>query len=321
MTEQITIIGLDRVGISLGMAIKKKELSIVCAGFDQNPFHTRIAEEKAAFDQIENNLHKAVEKADIVILNSLPVDVTDWMADISRSVKEGAILVSMAPVHALVSEWAGKNLPTSNGFVNATFSINGRFLDDEECSADLFDESVMILSAPPNTQESVVQKVLDLAAVVGANPLFSDPVEADGFLSQSDLFPRIVNLMVLQGLKKQSGWPDAQKMTGSNFWDLSKMLFEFSSGKSAHFEIKAHRANMLLLLEMLRNQIDLMQETIESDDDIAVATSIQKMLDEHNLWMTRRKTGKWDAKEVEEEAKPRGIWNKLFGMRTPGKKT
>lgn len=321
MTELITIIGLDRIGISLGMAIKKKEPSIVCAGFDQNQFHTRMAGEKAAFDRIENNLHKAVEKADIVILNSLSLDVTEWMADISRSMKEGAILVSMAPVHALAGKWAEENLPEGRWFINATFSINGRFLDDEECSADLFTENVMILSAPPNTHEDAVQKILDLAAIVGANPMFSDPVEADGFLSQSDLFPRIVNLMVLQGLKKQSGWSDAQKMTGSNFWNLSKMLFEFSSGESVHFEMKAHKANMLSLLDMLRDQIDSMQETLESDDDITVTKSIQKMLDEHNVWMTRRKTGKWDAKEAEEEAKPKGIWHKLFGIRTPGKKS
>lgn len=320
MTEQITIIGLDRIGISMALAIKSKSTSIVRVGFDQNPYHTRLAGEEKAFDRIDENLSKAVETADVVLLNSHPVDVTGWMEDICRSLKVGALLVNMSPVHSQAGEWAAKNLPNGCGFVNATFSINGQFLDNEENTADMFDDSVMVLSAPPGMGEEPVQKMLDLAALVGANPMFSDPMEADGFLSQSDLFPRIVNLMVLQGLKNQSGWSDAQKLTGQTFWNLSKTLFEFPSGESAHFEMKAHKVNLLLLLDMLRDQIDRMQEVIESDDDNAAKVSIQKMLDEHNVWMTRRKTGKWDAKEAEEEAKPRGIWHKLFGMRTPGKK-
>ncbi len=71
---------------------------------------------------------------------------------------------------------------------------------------------------------------------------------------------------------------------------------------------------------MLRGQIDSLQESIETGDEEALNKSIQKSLDEHNIWMTRRKTGKWDAKEAESEAKPKGMWNKLFGIQAPKKK-
>lgn len=321
MAEQITIIGLDRIGNSLGLALKKNSPTVSRVGFDQNPGHTRKAMDDKAVDRVEGNLHKAVEQADIILLNSLPVDVTGWMEDIFRSLKAGAVLVNMAPVHARVCEWVTGNKPDGCSFVNATFSINGRFLDDENSSADLFDDSVMILSAPQGTDEHAVQKLLDLAAVVGANPMFSDPVEADGLLSQSDLFPRLVNLMLLEGLKKQSGWSDAQKLTGSNFWLLSKLLFEFPSGESARYELKAHKENLVLLLDMLRDQIDRMQEILKNENDDHIKISIQTMLDEHNIWMTRRKTGNWDAKVAEEEAKPKGMWQKLFGMRTFGRKS
>ncbi len=193
MSEQITIIGLDRVGISLGLALKFKNTLAECVGFDLDANHARMALEAKAVDRIDRNLHSAVEKADIVLLNSLPVDVTGWMEDICRSLKDGAVLVSLAPVHSQASVWAAANFPANRSFVNASLSINGKFLDNEESSVDLFNDGVMIISTLPGTGEEAIQKVLDLAAQVGAIPMFSDPMEADGLLSQTDLFPRVVN--------------------------------------------------------------------------------------------------------------------------------
>ena len=126
---------------------------------------------------------------------------------------------------------------------------------------DLFNDGVMIISTLPGTGEEAVQKVLDLAAQVGAIPMFSDSMEADGLLSQTDLFPRVVNMLLVQGLKNQSGWSDAQKLTGPIFWQMSKLLFEFPSGESASHEIMTHKDNMLRLLDMLRGQIDSLQDS------------------------------------------------------------
>jgi hypothetical protein len=74
---------------------------------------------------------------------------------------------------------------------------------------------------------------------------------------------------------------------------------------------------MIHLLEMLRGQIDQLQETLEDGDEEALKKTIQKSLDEHNIWMTRRKTGNWNATEAESDAKPQGMWKKLFGVQTP----
>lgn len=320
MNKQISIIGLDRVGLSLGLAIKKNQSQVEVVGFDLNNEHLKTALNIKAVNRIDANLHSAVEKADIVLLNSLPLDVTDWMADICRSLKENAVLINIAPLHTQACAWAASNFPQKRSFINATLSINGSFLENEDYSADLFNNGLMVISTLPGTDEDAVQQVLDLAAQIGAFPMFTDPLEADGLLSQTDLFPRLVSLLYLQGISSQSGWSDAQKVTGPTFWQMSRLFRETSSGKAAAHEIFAHKGNVLHLLDMMRDQIDHLQDEIQTENEETLALSLQKTLDNHSQWMTRRKSGDWDAQASQPEVKPKGMWKKLLGIETPEKK-
>jgi prephenate dehydrogenase len=320
MNNQIAIIGLDRVGLSLGLALKKNHSPADYIGFDLDPAHMKTALSLKAVDKTVSNIHSAVEKADIVFLNSLPVDVTEWMADICRSLKEGAILINMAPVHSRVCMWVEEHFPEKRSFLNATLSLNGSYLDNEENSDELFNSGIMIISTIPGTDARVVQQVLDLAAEIGASPMFSDPVEADGLISQTNLFPRLISLLYLQGITGQSGWLDAQKVTGPVFWQLSKLLYEIPSSESASYEIFTHKENVLHLLDMMRDQIDQFQDSIQKENEDSLKVSIQKILDDHNQWMTRRKNGNWDARGLQSEIKPEGIWKKLLGVGTQKKK-
>lgn len=320
MNKQITIIGLDRLGISLGLAIKKEKDSANCTGYDQNPAHTRPALDLKAVDRISGNLRSAVENADTVLLNSLPVDVTGWLEDIFPLMKSGGVLVNLAPVHSLTSEWSSAHMPAGRSLVNASLSINGKYLDTEDNTADLFQNGLMVITSPMGTTPEALQQVLDLAAVIGANPLFSDPLEADGLISQSDLFPRLLSLLYVQAISAQSGWKDAQKVTGPEFWQISKMMYEFPSGNAAAHEITAHRSYMLHLLDMMRDQIDQFSEKLQQEDSEELKKSIQKILDTNIVWMNRRISGDWDSPEGKIEIKKEGLAKRLFGIEFPKKK-
>ncbi len=320
MNKQITIIGLDRLGISLGLAIKKEKDPADCTGFDQNPTHTRAALDNKAVDRIAGNLRAAVEKADLVFLNSLPVDVTGWMEDIFPLMKPGGVLINMAPVHSLASEWAAAQLSAGCNLINASFCINGKYLDSDDYTADLFSNGLMVISSPVGTDPQAIQSVLDLAAVIGASPMFSDPLESDGLITQSDLFPRLLSMLYVQAISAQSGWKDAKKVTGPEFWQMSKMTYEFPSGNAAAHEITAHRSYMLHLLDMMRDQIDQFSEKLQQDDSEELKKSIQKILDANIVWMNRRISGDWDSPEGKIEIKKEGLAKRLFGIEFPKKK-
>lgn len=320
MSTYITIIGLDRVGLSLGLALKK-DSSMDCTGFDLSGAHKKIAAQINAVDRTSDNLHAAVEKADVVILNSLPLDVTGWMEDICRNLKPKAVLVNLAPIHNQACEWAAANLPADRSFVNTALSINGNHLDNEENSAELFKNGIVVISTIPGTEPDAIQQVLDLIALIGAIPMFAEPLEADGLISQSDLFPRLLALLYLRGISKGAGWLDAQKVTGPQFWQLSKLLNEFTSGKSAAYEVLAHKETVLHLLETMYAQIEYLEDSIRNENAAELTESIQQVLDYQNRWTSRRVSGDWESGDAQTEIKTEGLWKKLLGMGTPGKKS
>ncbi len=321
MNQQIAIIGLDRLGISLGLAIKKEKDAADCTGYDQSPAHSREALDNKAVDRVAGNLHAAVEKADIIFLNSLPVDVTGWMEDIHPLMKSGGVLVNMAPVHTLASEWAAAHLPAGKYLVNASLCIGGKYLDSDNNSADLFSNGLMILSSPMGTDPQAIQRVLDVAAVIGASPMFSDPLEADGLLTQSGLFSRLLSMLYFQAISAQSGWKDAQKAAGPEFWQMSKLAYEFPSGNAAAQEITAHKPYMLHLLNVMRDQLDQFSEKLQQEDADDLKKSLQKMLDANAVWMNRRISGDWDSPDGKVEIKKEGLVKRLFGMELPKKKS
>ncbi len=254
MSIQITIVGLDRMELSLGLALKNARNPAECIGFDLELSRMQTAEKTGAVDRAISNLHSAVEKADLVLLNLPAGDVVEWMNDISRSIKEGAVLINLAPVHSLACQWAADHLPANRSFINATPGISGSCLDEDESSSDLFREGIMLISSLPETDASAIQQVVDLAAILGCGVMFSDPVEADSLLSQTDLLPRLISLFYFQGITGQPGWPEAQKTTRPVFWQLSHLLEEFPSSKAASLEILAHKDNMLRMLDIMHDQ-------------------------------------------------------------------
>ena len=68
MTVQITVIGLGQVGTSIGLALEPQKERILRVGHDRKADIARQVEKMGAFDKIINNLHAAVEQADIVVL-------------------------------------------------------------------------------------------------------------------------------------------------------------------------------------------------------------------------------------------------------------
>lgn len=321
MDTTFTIIGLDRVGISLGLALKKADDGFVCTGFDFEAFRRDEAARLKAVDKTEADLHPSVRNADIVLLNVPAGDVIAWLDELMPELKDDAVLVNLSAAHNAVCEWAAAHLPAHRNVVNATPSIQGSCLSNDEPTADLFKEGLVLVSTPRGTGEQAIQQVEMLSEILGSTVMFSDPLEADGLLSQIDLFPRLAMLLYLRSITGQPGWKDARKITGPVFWQAAQILGMFPVGKLASQEITYQRENTLRMLEMLREQIDRLQEEIQSDEAAVLEQSLQKTLEDHDAWVKQRIEGSWDGKgKGDDEVKSAGIWKKLLGISLPQKK-
>ena len=62
MAIQISIIGLDRIGLSFGMALKNSKNPVLRIGFDLDSAVMRSAEKTGAVDKTVLNLHSGIRK-------------------------------------------------------------------------------------------------------------------------------------------------------------------------------------------------------------------------------------------------------------------
>ncbi len=320
MKTSIAIVGLDRIGRSLGLALKKTTDPVEITGFDLEPTWVGEAQKKGAIDKADGNLHSAIENADVVILN-LPAGVTvDWLDECTRSLKEGALLVNTAPVHRAVCDWANSGFPEKRRLVNASPAISGNFFETSECSADLFKSGVVIVSSPAGTDESAILQVEEFAAYMGAAVMFADPMEADGLLTQVDLLPRALQLIYLRGALGRTGWKEAQKITGPAFWKVYQSTGDFPTGKMTAGELLAHKDNLIQQLDLVKTAIEDFQDELRACDAEKLEKNHDAFLETLQKWSHRRTSGDWSSDQMRDVKEKVSLWKKLFGMNLPKKK-
>ena len=127
----------------------------------------KTAEKSGAVDKGINNLHSAVEKADLVLLNLTGGEALEYAGEINASLKEGATLINMAPVHTAMCEWGEAHLSAGRSLINASPVLAGGMLEGDAPSAELFQGSFVLITSPRGTSASAIQLVVDLAGLLG----------------------------------------------------------------------------------------------------------------------------------------------------------
>lgn len=320
MAIQITIVGLDRVGLSLGMALRNSKTPEIVTGFDLDIPAMKTAEKVGALDNKASNLRSAVEKADMVLLNLTGGEVLEYAGQIMDYLKDEATIINMAPLHASMCEWAVNNLKNGCNLVNATPIIGGAWLESNEPSDQLFQQSMLMITSPKGTSPDAIQSVVDLTGEIGASPLFSDPVEADGLLAMTELFPKVVASLIIRTAITQPSWQDAAKSAGTAFWHSSLPAGQFIAGKFGAIEIMQHKDNLLRYLDLLQDEIAGLREALRTENQSAIENALQRSMDARTDWVSKRISGQWENNQAGTQPNPTSGWKKLLGMEIPARK-
>ena len=98
-----TIIGLGRIGTSLGMAIRSRQgRKSRVIGYDADTKAQTIARQMGAVDDVEWNLDNAVADADLVIVATPVGALYDVLEAIAPHLKEGAVVTDTSPAKLAV---------------------------------------------------------------------------------------------------------------------------------------------------------------------------------------------------------------------------
>lgn len=323
MTVQITILGLEQIGASFGLALASHKDQFYRLGTDYSMETTRKAEKMGAVDRTVINIPSAVEKADIVLLALTFDELRPTLELIATELKEGAVVIDTSPVKAAVQSWAKELLPAGRYFVAMTPTINPDYLDNPDTSveaarADLFQKSVMLITCPPGSNDDAIKLAADLAALVGATPLFADPLEVDGLAAAVHFLPRLAASALLLATIDEPGWRESRKLAGSDYAAATRLAVQADEDKKLGQAALLNRTNIMRMLDNLISALRSLRELLASED----AEGLQKLLEHARqgrlLWFKQRHANDWDSGTRSEIPTTGQILSgMLFGQRRP----
>lgn len=320
MTVQMTVIGLGQIGASIGLALVQETHQLVRVGHDRSPETARKAQKMGAFDKIENNLHAAVEQADLVVL-ALPVDeIRETLQWIAGDLKPETVVLDTSPVKAVITEWAAELLPLQCHFVTFTPTLNPAYLHEtaagiDAARSDLFKNGQVVITSPARTEPAALTLASNLALLLGAKPLFADPVESDGLAASSILLPKLSAAALLNATMDQPGWQEARKLAGSAYAGATRPILHLDENKTLGQSILLNRANMLRVLDDLIASLQHLRAVIDRQDSDALHQLLSQARQRRQTWERDRLKAEWEASGTAVEMPTKGeVFGRLFGL-------
>lgn len=327
MTVQIAIIGMGQIGGSFGMALAEKKELLSRVGHDKEIKIARQAEKMNAIDKVETNLPRAVRDAELILL-CLPLDqLRETMEMIGPVLKEGAVVMETGMAKEAAAAWAAEFFPPGRHYVGLMPVINPAYLHEVESGidaarADLFKNGLIAIVAPAKVDSGAIKLAADLARLVGANPLFADPVEIDGLMSATHLLPQLMAAALLNATIDQPGWREARKVAGRAYAEVSGPIVQLSETESLSSAAILNRENILRMLDSSMAALQALRNDIEDRDEAALNARLDRARQGRLNWWVDRQVGDWSREALPKPVLPEnpGPLGRLFGLGRKPKK-
>lgn len=319
MTVQLTVIGLNQIGVSIGLALKAGEHPIARVGSDADILAEQKALKSGAFEKVIHNLPAAVENADIVIL-CLPVDeVRKTLEAIGTALKPGAVVLDTSALKTAVMDWADGVLPEDRHLLAFTPTLSPDFLEErglglENASPDLFKKSVFLIGASAKTHPDAVKLAADFSTLLGAKPYFSDLVEAEGLTALVHHLPQISAVAFFHAIESQPGWREARKIGGRTLVNALSPLDNLDEHNEFGQALLLNAENSVRAIDSLVAELKKMREMVAGQDAEALKTYMESAVEGRILWVKKRQTHDWEHMP-RPELPTTGQWlGKLVGL-------
>ncbi|MGF7160733.1 cyclohexadieny/prephenate dehydrogenase [Rhodoligotrophos appendicifer] len=157
--DKVALIGLGLIGSSLAHAIRRGGLSSRIAGHAQSAATRSKAMEIGLVDEVHDTPALAVAGADLVIL-CIPVGACGPVAaQISASLKPGAILSDVGSVKAAIIRDVAPHVPSAVHFIPGHPIAGTEQSGPESGFAELFDQRWCVLTPPPGAEETAIERL------------------------------------------------------------------------------------------------------------------------------------------------------------------
>ena len=300
MTVNVSILGMGRVGASLGKALTARD-DLKVTGYDREPETAKAAQRLKYLHKSEWNLINAIGSADLVVVATPLPELREILQAIAPELRAGCVVASLSSVLVQPLAWAAEYLPSGSDkhFVAGHAVLNPAFLHSgemglEAADANLFKDGLWALAPAPGCAGEALKLVADLVRVVEATPYFVDPHEHDGLAAATEALPALLAWMLFQAAAASPGWNETRKVADRSFATATVALAE------AEFAaLRYNRGNVLRYLDALLAELNSVRQWLAQDDDEGrlFQQTLDEVVERRATWLAQRRKGEWEAAE------------------------
>lgn len=288
MKPRLTIIGLGRLGASIGLALKKTGAELEIIGHDKNRDAIGAAQKLGAVDRGEWNLYNAVDGAGLIVLSMPLAGVLENIGLLRNDVPPGVIVTDTATVKGPVLQ-AAKAFDPRVHFIggNPVFrpTLDG-VMPSAQASADLFQNAVYCLTPTSKSDPDAVQVLTGFISMLGAKPLYMDPVEHDGLAAGAQHLATATQAMLLKTTTASSGWRELNKFAGPDFFQATELATR-EPGSTAQV-LLAQREPLSLWLDQYVQSLRELKNLLAQDDSAALEKWLKTAQTEREQWLLNK---------------------------------
>ena len=293
--KNLSIIGLGRLGASIGLAVRQSAVGLSVIGHDRNADLAQIALKMNVVEKVEVDVRDLASNADILVLAVPFVELEPLLTVIGDLVQPQTLVLDLSPLK-------GSGLKLANQFLqqghyvgarpvlSADWLVDGR-TEIEAASGDMFKNSIFCLMPSPKADPKAVETAVNFGKILGALPYFIDPMEYDGLLTGVQAAPGLLAAALFRSVSQSTGWRDMLRFADVPFAMSTQPLL---GGEDIVHEAMSNKIATLRWLDAIMTELKTIRQLIYQEDSDILAATLSGLFEERAVWLSEREKNDWD---------------------------
>jgi len=267
--EKVCIVGLGLIGGSIGLAIKRSNISNQITGYARSNFTLERAIELGLVDSVKDNLKDAVNNSDLVILATPLSTFRELVEEMSPFLKKGCIITDTGSAKLTVIEDLKDILPNGVEFVPGHPIAGTEESGPDAGFAELFDNRWCILTPTEDNSSNAVDLVKGFWESIGSKVEIMDPMHHDKVLAITSHIPHLIAFNIVGTANNLANVTEKEvvKYSAGGFRDFTRIA---ASDPKMWSDIFTYNSDAVLeMLDLFSNDLaKLKAAVIKKDSDL-----------------------------------------------------
>ena len=267
--EKVCIVGLGLIGGSIGLAIKRLNISNQITGYARSNSTLERAIELGLVDSVKHNLKDAVNNSDLVILATPLSTFRELVEEMSPFLKKGCIITDTGSAKLTVIEDLKDILPNGVEFVPGHPIAGTEESGPDAGFAELFDNRWCILTPTEDNSSNAVDLVKDFWESIGSKVEIMDPMHHDKVLAITSHIPHLIAFNIVGTANNLANVTEKEvvKYSAGGFRDFTRIA---ASDPKMWSDIFTYNSDAVLeMLDLFSNDLaKLKAAVIKKDSDL-----------------------------------------------------